>query len=46
MGNFETPEDLFKEGSEKLKKMSKDYGKYIPIGILVLFILFGLKGFI
>jgi membrane protease subunit HflK len=44
MEDFRSPEDLFKNEAEKVKKMGKDYGKYIPVAIAAFLIIFGLQG--
>ncbi len=44
MEDFRSPEELFREEAEKVKKMGKEYGKYIPIVIAALIIIFGLTG--
>ncbi|RKY41530.1 MAG: FtsH protease activity modulator HflK [Candidatus Makaraimicrobium thalassicum] len=44
MDDFRSPEDLFREEAKKVKQMGKDYGKYIPIMIAALVIIFGLQG--
>ncbi len=46
MEDFRSPEDLFKEGAEKVKKIRKDYGRYAPIVILILIVIFALKGLV
>jgi len=46
MEDFRSPEDLFKEGADKVKKIRKDYGGYAPILILILIVIFTLKGLI
>ena len=43
MDDFRSPEDLFKEGTDTVKRMGKDYGKYIPVVIAVLLIVVALK---
>jgi membrane protease subunit HflK len=47
MDDFQTPEDLFKGDMKKeAEKFKKAYGKYIPIVIAVIIVLFALKGLI
>lgn len=44
MEDFRSPEDLFKEQTEKVKKIGKDYGKYLPFAIMGLLLFLGLQG--
>lgn len=44
MDDFRSPEDLFKNETEKVKQFGKDYGKYLPIVFVVLMLVFGLQG--
>jgi len=44
MDDFRSPEDLFREHGEKVRKMGKDYGKYLPVAALVLIVLMALQG--
>ncbi len=44
MEDFRSPEDLFKNETEKVKQFGRDYGKYLPIVFVVLVIVFGLQG--
>ena len=44
MDDFRSPEDLFKEEAKKVKQMGKDYGRYIPVAIVVFLIIFALQG--
>ncbi|MFQ5951848.1 MAG: FtsH protease activity modulator HflK [Candidatus Omnitrophota bacterium] len=47
MDDFRSPEDLFKgEAKKEVDKFKKEYGKYIPALVLVVLILFALKGLI
>ncbi|MGB2660823.1 MAG: FtsH protease activity modulator HflK [Candidatus Omnitrophota bacterium] len=47
MDDFQTPEDLFKKQAKKeVDKFKKEYGKYVPVLIAVVLILFALKGLI
>ena len=43
MDDFRSPDDLFKQEAEKVKKLGKDYGKYLPIVLGVLIIIFALQ---
>ena len=40
MYDFKSPEDLFKDGTEKVKRVGKDYGKFIPVIVIVLLAVF------
>ncbi|MFH1798384.1 MAG: FtsH protease activity modulator HflK [Candidatus Omnitrophota bacterium] len=44
MDDFRSPEDLFKNETEKVKQFGRDYGKYLPIVFVLLMIIFGLQG--
>ncbi|MFH1552420.1 MAG: FtsH protease activity modulator HflK [Candidatus Omnitrophota bacterium] len=44
MDDFRSPEDLFKDEAKRVKQLGKDYGKYIPVVIAVLVIIFALQG--
>jgi len=44
MDDFRSPEDLFREEAQKVKKIGKEYGKYIPIVIAALVIILSLQG--
>lgn len=44
MGDFRSPEELFKDEAERVKRIGRDYGKYIPIAIGVLLLIFALQG--
>lgn len=44
MDDFRSPEDLFREHGEKVKKIGKEYGKYLPVAVLVLIVLMALQG--
>ena len=47
MDNFRTPEDLFKGDAKKeIEKFKKQYGKFVPVVIAVILILFAFKGLI
>ncbi|MBF0252483.1 MAG: FtsH protease activity modulator HflK [Candidatus Omnitrophica bacterium] len=43
MNDFRTPEDLFKEGTQKVSAAGKDMMKYIPFYLTVFFIIMVLK---
>ena len=43
MEDFRTPEELFKEGSQKMGQMGKEYAKYIPVIVAVAVILLSLR---
>ena len=40
MEDFRSPEDLFKSEAKKVKQLGKDYGKYLPVVIIVLAAIF------
>ena len=44
MEDFRSPEDLFREESKKVKQFGKEYGKYTPVVIGALLIIFLLQG--
>lgn len=44
MDDFRSPEDLFKNEAKKVKEFGKDYGKYLPIVVGVLAIIFLFQG--
>lgn len=44
MEDFRSPEDLFREHSEKIKQVGKNYSKYAPVIVVFFLIIFGLKG--
>jgi modulator of FtsH protease HflK len=46
MEDFRTPEDLFKEGSKRVSKVGQDYGKYIPVVVVVFIAIFALRSLI
>jgi len=43
MDDFSTPEDLFKEGSKRFEKASRDFLKYIPSMVIVILIIASFK---
>ncbi len=46
MEDFRTPEDLFKEGSKKMSEASQQYGKYVPIAVVVFIAILALKSLV
>lgn len=44
MSDFRSPEEIFKDEAERVKRIGRDYGKYIPIVIGVLLLVFALQG--
>ena len=43
MDDFRSPDDLFKQEAERVKKIGKDYGKYLPVVLGVLIVIFALQ---
>ena len=43
MDDFRTPEDLFKDQREKMKKLSKNYGKFLPVVVFIFLVIFALQ---
>lgn len=43
MDDFRSPEDLFKQETEKIRQKGKEYSKYMPAAVGVLLILFALQ---
>jgi modulator of FtsH protease HflK len=46
MNDFRSPEDLFKQEAERVAKMGKDYGKFLPLVIAALIVILALQGMI
>ncbi|MBU1894872.1 MAG: FtsH protease activity modulator HflK, partial [Candidatus Omnitrophica bacterium] len=43
MDDFRSPEDLFREETKKVREIGRTYGKYIPVVIGVVLVLWGLR---
>lgn len=41
--DFRSPEDLFKEGSKKVRETSKDFAKYVPAVVVIIVVLAALR---
>ncbi len=46
MDNFRSPDDLFRENTEKIKQIKKDYSKYVPVVLAVIIVIFAFQGMI
>ncbi|MFH1837746.1 MAG: FtsH protease activity modulator HflK [Candidatus Omnitrophota bacterium] len=44
MDDFRSPEDLFREEAKKVKQLGAEYGKYLPLVIAALLVIFLLQG--
>lgn len=43
MNDFNSPEDLFRQEKERIKRVGKDYSKYLPFVTLILLVIFALQ---
>jgi len=46
MEDFRSPDDLFKEEAKKVRNMGKEYGKYLPVVLVVILAIFAVQSMI